>query len=126
VIISDLTGFILARLHEEEQDARLFHELTCPADEREARDGFPGIWCRCPVPARTHARVRVTLGIIADCGRQLRMPGSGMPGMPPTAAGVRKALGAMALRYELSPCGRSSGVPDQHRRQLRTRRPRRG
>jgi hypothetical protein len=102
VTVSDLTGFILARLEEDERDARLFHELTCPAAEQEARDGFPGTWCRCPVPARILARVQVTRDIIADCERQLRVPGSGMPCRLPAAAGVRKVLGAMALDYELS------------------------
>jgi hypothetical protein len=103
VIISDLTGFILARLDEDEQDAKLFHELTCSADEQEATDGFAGTWCRCPVPARILARVQATRDIIADCERQLRTPGSRMPGILPAAAGVRTVLGAMALDYELSP-----------------------
>jgi len=111
VIISDLTGFVLARLDEDERDARLFHELTCPALEQEARDGFPGTWCRCPVPAQILARVEVTRDIIADCERQLRMPGSGAPGTPPAAAGVRKVLGAMALDYELSPRWREQWRP---------------
>ncbi len=101
--VSDLTGFVLACLDEDERDAGLFHELTCPALEQEARDGFPGTWCRCPVPARILARVQVRRDIIADCERQLRLPGSGAPGWPPAAAGVRKVLGAMALDYELSP-----------------------
>ncbi len=103
MIISDLTGFVLACLDEDERDARLLHELTCPALEQEARDGFPSTWCRCPVPARILAQVEVTRDIIADCERQLRMTGSGAPGTPPAAAGVGKVLGAMALDYELSP-----------------------
>jgi hypothetical protein len=68
-VISDLTGFVLTRLDEDERDARLFHELTCPALEQEARDGFAGTWCRCPVPARILARVQVTRDIIADWER---------------------------------------------------------
>jgi hypothetical protein len=103
VTVSDLTRFLRDCLDEDERDARLFHELTCPADEQEARDGFPGLWCRCPVPARTLARVQATRDIIADCERQLRMPGSMAPGMLPAAAGVRQVLGAVALGYELSP-----------------------
>jgi hypothetical protein len=102
VTVSDLTGFILARLDEDERDARLFHELTCPAEEQEARDGFPGTWCRCPVPAAILARVQATRDIVADCERQLRTPGSEVPGVLPAAAGVRKVLGAVALDYELS------------------------
>jgi hypothetical protein len=103
VTVSDLTRFVLARLDEDERDARLFHELTCPALEQEARDGFPGLRCRCPVPARILARVQATRDIIADCEQQLRVPGGGTPGTPPAAAAVRKVLGAMALDYELSP-----------------------
>jgi hypothetical protein len=104
VIVSELTGFILSCLDEDERDARLFHEFTCPAEEQQARDGFPGTWCRCPVPAQILARVQVTRDIIAGCGRQLRRPGSGAPGvLPAAAAGIPKILGAIALSYEQDP-----------------------
>ena len=101
--VSDLTGFVRDCLDEDERDARLFHEFTCPADEQEARDGFRGLWCRCPVPARTLARVQVTRDIVADCERQLRAPGCGAAGALRAAAGARKVLGAVAAGYELSP-----------------------
>jgi hypothetical protein len=103
MIISDLISFILARLDEGEQDAGLFHEFTCPALEQQARDGFPGSWCRCPVPAQVLARVQAARDIIADCERQLRMAGSEAPGMAPATARIQKVLGAMALDYELDP-----------------------
>ena len=76
---------------------------------------LPGPVVPLPVPARILARVQATRDIIADCERQLRAPGSGMPGMLSAAAGVRQVLGAVAAGYELSPGGRNSGVPD-HRR----------
>ena len=50
MIISDLTGFLLSRLDEDERDAGLFHEFTCAGREQLAGDGFPGSWFRCPVP----------------------------------------------------------------------------
>jgi len=103
VTVSDLTGFVRYCLDEDERDAALFHEFTCPADEQEARDGFQGMWCHCPVPARILARVQVTRDIVADCERQLRVPGSGAAGVLPATAGARKVLGAVALDYELSP-----------------------
>jgi hypothetical protein len=65
VIISDLTGFILARLDEDEQDARLFHEFTCAAHEQQARDGFPGTWRRCPA--------RQAASICSDPGGLVRL-----------------------------------------------------
>ena len=58
MITSDLTRFILSRLDEDERDAGLFHEFTCAAREQQARDGFRGSWCRCPVPAQALARPR--------------------------------------------------------------------
>jgi hypothetical protein len=103
VIISDLTGFIRSRLDEDERDARLFHEFTCPDQEQQPSDGSPGIWCRCPVPAQTLARLQVTRDIIAACERRVRTPGSGAPGLRPAAAAIPKILGAIALPYELDP-----------------------
>jgi hypothetical protein len=103
VILSDMTGFILARLDEDERDAGLFHEFTCPAQEQLAGGVLQGTWCRCPVPARILARVQAARDIIAGCERQLRTAGSGAPGMPPAAAGIQAVLGAMTLDYELDP-----------------------
>jgi hypothetical protein len=116
VIISDLTGFVLARLDEAERDTRLFHELTCPALEQEASAGFPSLRCRCPALPGSSPRSSMTRDIIADCERRLRVLGSSeAPGTPPAAAGVRKVLGARTLDYELSPGGRNTGMPDQRR-----------
>jgi hypothetical protein len=103
VIISDLTRFILSCLDEDEHDAGLFHEFTCAAHEQQARDGFPGSWCRCPVPAQAHARAQAARGIIAGCERQLSTPASRAPGMLAADDGVMKVLGAMALSYEQDP-----------------------
>ena len=103
MIISDLTSFILSRLGEDERDAGLFHEFTCSAGEQQAHDGFPGSWCRCPVPARALARCQATRNIIASCEWQLRRPGGGTPALRPVADQILLVLGAIALPYELDP-----------------------
>jgi hypothetical protein len=103
IIISDLTGFSLSRLDEDERDGHLFHELTCPTQEQQARDGLPASRCRCPLPAQTLTRVQVTRDIIADCGRQLNRTGSRAPGMLPAAEQVPRILGALALAYQQHP-----------------------
>jgi hypothetical protein len=103
VIISDLTGFILSCLDEEERDARLFHEFTCAAHAQQARDGFPDSWCRCPVPAQTLARAQAIRDIIADCERQLSTPGNRSPSMLQADDEIRKVLGAIALSREQDP-----------------------
>ena len=106
MIVGDLTGFILARVDEDEQDAGLFHEFGCPAGEQEARDGLPGTWCACPVPAR----IRAIRDIVAVCERPLRLPRSGESGMA-SAAGMIKVLGAVALDYERNPWWREQWRP---------------
>jgi hypothetical protein len=73
------------------------------AQEQQARDGFPGSWCRCPVPAQTLTRVQAARDIIADCGRQLNRPGNRAPGMLPAAEQIPKILGALALAYQQHP-----------------------
>jgi hypothetical protein len=101
VTVSDLTRFLLSRLDQDERDAHLFHEFTCTADEQHAGDGFPGSWCRCPVPAQTLTRGQATRDIIARCEQQLRQPVT--PGMLSPADAIPKILGAIALPYELDP-----------------------
>jgi hypothetical protein len=101
VTVSDLTRFLLSRLDEDERDAHLFHEFTCAAQGQQARDGLPGSWCRCPVPAQTLARGQVTRDIIARCEQQLRQPVR--PGTLSRADEIPKILGAIALPYELDP-----------------------
>jgi hypothetical protein len=103
MIICELTGFILSCLDEDERDAGLFHEFACSAGKQQARDGFPGSRCRCPVPARALGRCQATRDIIANCERQLRRPGTGTPGLRPVADQILQVLGAIALPYELDP-----------------------
>lgn len=67
--VSELTRFV-----RDCRDARLFHELTCPADEQEARDGFPGLWCRCPGPGPDPRPGAGDPGIIAGWRRRLACP----------------------------------------------------
>ena len=101
-MISELTRFVRDCLDEDERDARLFHELTCPAESRR-----PGTASGPVVPLPGPGPYpRPGAG---DPGHHRRLraaaprAGQRMPGMLSAAAGVRQVLGAVAAGYELSP-----------------------
>ncbi len=103
MIIGDLTGFLLSRLGEDEQDAELFHELACTVQEQQARDGSAAIWCRCLIPNETRVRIQATRAIITACERELREPGGGARGPRRATDRVTKILGSLALIYQQHP-----------------------
>jgi hypothetical protein len=87
--ITDLSEFLQARLDEDEGDAALFHEFTCPAR------GF----CRCLVPRQILDHVAIRRRIVRGSERRLR---SHDP-RPATVSTAWQTLGAFALPYEQHP-----------------------
>ncbi|MCW2930191.1 MAG: hypothetical protein JWM19_1153 [Actinomycetia bacterium] len=97
---SDLIGFILARLDEDERTAALFHELTCPAPP-----------CHCPVPRQILRWCQAERDIVTAYERQLTTPGTQAAHPPISPATIRQSLGAMALPHETHPQWREHWRP---------------
>lgn len=105
--MASITGFLRARLDEEEQSAQLFHELTCPAgvssDDPQVRAAARYLGCDCECPWRLLGQITVKRQIVQCHEQQLCYCGPQAPDWPWSMISAQQILGALALPYELHP-----------------------
>jgi|SRR5450756_191159 len=113
--MASITGFLQARLDEEEQSAELFHELACPAgacsDDPQVRAAARYLWCDCECPRRLLEQIAVKRQIMHCHEQQLCYSGPPAPDWLCGMISVRQVLGALALPYELHPAWQEAWRP---------------
>lgn len=105
--MASITGFLRARLDEEEQAAELFHELTCLAGvnspDPQARAARRYLQCECECPRRLLEQIAAKRQLLQRHEQQLCYSGRRVSDWPWSMISAQQVLGALALPYELHP-----------------------